>query len=329
MSIGDNFSALSTTDVHYYMLDEYGYKNYTNDALSSIDGYLSVDAIINLGDSIYYGTKKKEYGINALNKSFRKINKDKLIYCIGNHDFNGVSSINELQEKSWTIDDNEINTLVIRQMKDIFRPQGKRYFYRDFTNKKIRVISLDTQDINISFTEDIIDISPLTVFGIRKEQIEWLINTALNVPDDDWGIIITMHVGLYLTNEGFTANDPLINRYAVRNVLSKYVAKTEYSYALESSGYFGGDGGSGTFSNYKGKLIAVLSGHAHSDGYTNQDGFNAIQSICSYFDYAQHPDRIADNETSFSIDLIIVDKDNNKIKLKRFGYGNDREYTYI
>lgn len=329
LGMGENFSIVLCSDVHYLSDNKYGSINVTNAVINELDKDFRFDAIVNNGDNILYGTKFKERGLFALSKVFDHIDTDRLVYTVGNHDFNSVADNGVTTNTSdWIITDNELTSLINRKVKATNRPNGKLYYYRDYTDKKVRVIVLNTMDIPFEFNSDnTIKYDPVNVHGIRQAQFDWLINEALNVADDDWKIVICMHVGLYTSSEGFPGNtDTLNNKVGLKNVLSAFNSKGSYSFDNTSGEYNGIFQVSlnGSMANKKGKIVAVLSGHAHEDGYTNADGFNAIQITCSY-PYTTRQPRTLDE---FAIDAIIFDDSEQKVKITRFGSGSDREYNY-
>lgn len=329
LGMGENFSIVLCSDVHYLSDNKYGSINVTNAVINELDKDFHFDAIVNNGDNILYGTKFKERGLFALSKVFDHIDTDRLVYTVGNHDFNSVADNGVTTNTSdWIITDNELTSLINRKVKATNRPNGKLYYYRDYTDKKVRVIVLNTMDIPFEFNSDnTIKYDPVNVHGIRQAQFDWLINEALNVADDDWKIVICMHVGLYTSSEGFPGNtDTLNNKVGLKNVLSAFNSKGSYSFDNTSGEYNGIFQVSlnGSMANKKGKIVAVLSGHAHEDGYTNADGFNAIQITCSY-PYTTRQPRTLDE---FAIDAIIFDDSEQKVKITRFGSGSDREYNY-
>ena len=329
-----DFMFTFATDCHFPPDDEKSYYNPTNEVIKAIDDNFHVDAIINGGDSDIYGSKKRTYALGCYDHVFKNLPQDKIVYCMGNHDWNGVSGISYQQDEDWMLDNSMTNTLFMRHNTDAVFPASAtddvKYFYRDFTDKKIRVIVLNTSDVDVSFTNGIVDIDPLAALGVRQAQITWLTETALNVPDDDWHIIIFMHVGLYINAEGFPANNALINRESIQAILSAYVNKTTYSYSETDSTYNGyfDISGSGSFANYHGTLVGVFSGHAHTDGYCDDDGFNAIQTECSYLDYNQKPQRLPRTIDEVAVDCVAINKTAKTISITRFGYGDDRSYTY-
>ena len=321
LDYGNNFVFAFATDCHWWF-DDTTYHNYTNEMIEELRHCIGFDCYINGGDSIYYGTKFKLNGVASMTEAF-EVNHDDYVYCIGNHDYNGVSG--ETQNSSWMFNAEGIESLCMRKIKTTQRPEGARYYYRDFEEKKIRVIVLDTSDLSIAFDEsnNLSTPDPLVTFVIQQNQIDWLCSEALDCPSDDWGVMIVMHVGLYLAEDGFPDNNPLINRRAIINILNAYVNKAAYTYTTAGSFPVSG---SGTFENAKGSLIGVWSGHAHADGYTNQDGFNAIQTECGYPDSSS---RVVGTIAEICVDCGCIDMANKTITLKRFGPGSDRSYTFV
>ena len=321
LNYGSNFVFAFATDCHWYF-DDAAYHNYTNEMIEELRKCIGFDCYINGGDSIYYGTKYKLNGVASLRKAFEPEHDD-YIYCIGNHDYNGIST-GETQNSDWMFDADGIESLCMRKMQNIVRPAGARYYYRDFEYKKIRVIVLDTSDLDITFdgNGNLTSADPLTKFVVRQDQIDWFCD-ALDCPDSGWGVVIVMHVGLYLAEDGFTDNNPLTNRQAIIDILKAYLNKGAYAYS--TTGTYAVSG-SGTFANANGSLVGVWSGHAHADGYCNKDGFNAIQTECGYPDSAS---RVVGTIDEICVDCVCVDMTNKTITLKRFGPGSDREYSFI
>lgn len=320
LDYGNNFVFAFATDCHWWF-DDTAYHNYTNEMIEELRNCIGFDCYINGGDSIYYGTEFKLNGVASMTEAF-EVDHDNYVYCIGNHDYNGVSGAT--QNSSWMFNAEAIESLCMRKMKNIHRPDGARYYYRDFDEKKIRVIVLDTSDLEFTFdgSGNLTSADPLTTFVVRQNQLDWLCG-ALDCPTSDWGVIIVMHVGLYLAEEGFPDNNPLINRAAIKSILSAFVNKSAYTYSTTGSYPVSG---SGSFASAKGSLVGVWSGHAHADGYCNGDGFNAIQTECGYPDSAS---RVVGTIDEICVDCVCVDMTAKTITLKRFGTGSDRAYTFV
>lgn len=328
LDMKDNFSILMCSDVHYTPDIKSPDINVTNAIIKEIDKDFYFDAILNCGDDMLYGTKFKERGFVALSKMFDHIDNDRFIYAVGNHDFNSVADGTTVNTSDWIITDTELSSLTHRRIKATNRPSGKLYYYRDYPEKKVRVIVLNTMDVPIEFNADkTIKYDPVRVHGIRQAQFDWLINNAL-VVESEWKIVVCMHVGLYTPDEGFAGNgDTLNNKIGLRNIFSAFNSKGTYNFSNTSDDYDGifKVALNGTMAGANGKIVAVLSGHGHNDAHVNIDGFNAIQIDCSYpHDGERQPRTISE----FSVDAIVFDDEAEKIKITRFGLGNDREYNY-
>ena len=333
----DNFCFAFFSDNHYSITNGKGhYVSPTNAIIKDIDTFIGLDAILNGGDNIMYGSKSKVQGLTALFKMFDTIDLDKYVPCVGNHDFNSVADGGvTINTDEWIITNKELETLFFRKVETSARPNGKLYYYRDFEQKKVRIIVLDTMDVPIEFnTNGTIKYDPVSIHGLSQSQLEWL-DSALDLTGktdaDNWKIVILMHVGAYFTTEGFTQNtNTLTNRLGLRAMLSAFVNRSSYSYSYTDTEHDGIFTMSinGNMANRQGKLVAVLSGHAHADAYVNTDGFNAIQidtSSCIEV-IGRNPSPFTFDETC--IDVVTLDDQQSKIVLKRFGYGSDREYPY-
>lgn len=320
-----DFNFSYSTDAHTYF-DEDGYKNYTTDVVNEFDKTLGLDALVNGGDSIYYGTMAKPLGLSALIKSL-DVDRKKLLYAVGNHDYNGVSfSENEAKKnnRQWTFSRKDVERMLLKDLTDIVRPADKHYYYKDFVDTKIRFIVLDTSDVEEQYDNNgNIITDPLVTYIVRKEQIDWLRQTALQV-EEDWTIVTIMHVGLYTWEDGFVDNSYLHNSNAIQEIFRAFNAKSTYSYTIEGEN----DMTTGDFVASNGTIACVFSGHAHADGYCNKHGFNAIQTACSYPDIAQKPERSVGDPSEVAVDIVSVDKSTRKVTLTRFGYGQNRSYNY-
>lgn len=349
----DNFVFGFCSDVHYG-LSIWGdqYPNVTNAMMKELDEYICLDAIINGGDNILYGTPYKQHGMNALKKEFELVNLDKFLPCVGNHDFNGVGDDTTAQDKSWTITDKDLETLYFRRCKTTYRPDGKLYYYRDFEEKKVRIIVLNSHDVPVEFdNEDKIVYDPLLLFGFRQQQVDFLVDALKLTGKSDsgqWKILIVFHVGLYYSTEGMHSNGWFINRDAIKGILSAFMNKISYSYSYiddgtpvfsqpstEHTGMFT-ISGTADFTNCQGKLVGVFNGHTHENEYVGSDGFNNIVIQSSYPRYSTDPahlvywpNMLPRTLDEFSIDVVILDDEQQKIVIKKFGQGSDREYPYI
>lgn len=335
----DYFTFGWCSDVHYPVTENHGGPiNVTNAVMADLDNYIGFDAILNTGDNMLYGSKVKRQGLDALQQTFRTIDLDKFVISVGNHDYNSVGDGGITTNKEdWMIVPSELETLFFRRVKTTSRPDGKLYYYRDFDEKKVRIISLDTQDVPFEFDSETGNITydPMSVQGMSEAQIEWLANTALDLSSkgtdaNNWKIIVAMHVPLYSDH-----GSAIENASVVKSILKAFVNRSSSAtYTYTDSNHDGIFSVNLTldFTDAKGKLIAVIAGHTHKDVYYNDAGFNFIQIQNSY---NNNINMLPETYDEFAIDVVILDDVQEKIILKRFGHYNvsdnpdgDREYPY-
>lgn len=173
-------------------------------------------------------------------------------------------------------------------------------YYIDFPAQNIRVIAMDNQ---VSYPLEINQSGYLVYTGgqgnwrgINENQIKWLINDALVLPDNDWRVILLGHDFTHtkLASYGSAYEGGLRNYDIFDAVKAAFNAKVS---SLILSGSKKSDERneflpelnndstpitypswvtSADFSNAKGKIIVESSGHQHSDTFW-KDGNNIIQ----------------------------------------------------
>ena len=156
-----------TSDVHGDSVRFYRFVRYAK--------HLGVDAALVTGDMVgYTGNNGMDYIHDALEE-----NNLKGFICLGNHDTWGdnyslESMYNNVMKRN--IDDNE--AVVDSQVT------YPTYYYKDLTQKKIRIIALNEYDGGSG------DLSTRSYYSQR--QINWLCSTLLSTPSD-YGVIILFH----------------------------------------------------------------------------------------------------------------------------------------
>lgn len=224
------------------------------------------------------------------------------VYSVrGNHDFhiqNNPTSAMLRKPKSWSYN------YLMRPCEKVSKISADQmYYYQDNEAQKIRYIYLNTNDL------------PEDAYGISQDQYDWLITTLSNV-DADWQILLVGHVALYSGMKGY---EPILA--PAWEILKAYQAKTTYTYSGEVT--INAD-----FRNAKGKIIAYLCGHNHvSENYTN-GGILTMSFICDAKYSTSSQSRGYKTTSESSIAVVIIDKDNSKIKEFNIGAGANRELAY-
>lgn len=216
---------------------------------------------------------------------------------------------------------------------------GCNYGYRDFDNRKVRVIYLDTHDKRNWGTVRVTSGSPdfLSADNISGEQLQWLANTAIDFSDKDnqseWIAVIMSHAAL---NKVGTITDAVTGE--------KYECNTANAATILSAYRNGGNGNithNGTTVNYDfssvvEKAIICCAVHGHNHMYSNEM-VNGILSIgCP--NVMNGRERQSSNGNTYtktpgtaegtSFCIITVDRTNNLIYADHYGAGIDREIEY-
>ena len=115
-----------------------------------------------------------------------------VIHLEGNHDLDEVNTSADIRRQEYYAYIGANNVDVVTDFGNEFRNYG----YKDFENKRIRVIYLNTSDVAEEGMTTHLRISP--------EQFTWFINTALNFSGktsaSDWQVIVLTHIPLNYTN---------------------------------------------------------------------------------------------------------------------------------
>lgn len=350
----DMFSFAYSTDHHDREFED-GRLNQTYNVLNRVSKSLDVDAIVNAGDMISYGRagdsipytlSDKAIGMGALKSVINKIDqKEKAFFAIGNHDYNGssFSSIDGEQKSEWTVTPNETYNILGRHQSDsvTWGSRSLMYYFKDFEDKKIRIIFLNTSDNDWDFgSTDVLKVDPLVVAGVRQEQATWLANVALNLSDKpdktEWHTLIVCHVPLVSEDEGMTWTTKFENNIPIRNIIKGFKeglsGVASYTDTLYSGVFdlnvpydFSTQGASTT--------IGIFSGHNHLDRIVPIEGINHITTAAGYADETTVAveggvKRQPNTYSEVALDVVLVDKMNKTVKLKRFGNGIDRNFNY-
>ena len=300
-----------------------------------------IAAIIQGGDLITSIQSNKERHIAELQKYFDmgwQANMP-LLYTKGNHDLNTirVSPDKALSDKDWGevwYNRAETEYHIVRNTKSNGEKSG--YYYYDLNDWKIRIISLDCFDVDVSKTDENGDILYWggTSFYIADEQFNWVVNIALNFDDKsekDWGVIVFTHLYRPSDTNGsmvspvFDSIYPKLNRMfhafnSQSTFTEEYVFPENHFYDLSVKADWT------RYSNQSEKpyLICVLSGHVHTDAYYQLNGINQIitaNQFCGDTASDLRINRVAGTRTQNLFDIINLDLVQRRIRIIRYGAG--------
>lgn len=351
-SINQNlFSFIFHTDSHY--LDNRRevtpiYKNglkHINNALA-FDGY--VDTIIYGGDN----THSEYLDVNDIRKDIEKISNKILIrdnrsdhfIIVGNHDDGSErvtpARLGDRLTPEKRISEADFKNILMTTKKQFqeSRDNDSLYFYKDYPDRKIRLIGLYTNDIPDDMTRDDgrIKYTRWHTHAYRQEQLNWLANDALKTVPDGFHVLITGHYPLaYLgttlevhTNETI---DPEKDQAINHELLAKLLIDFK-------------NGGSGKLVNNltdfpvnidysfdkNGTLIGIVNGHTHMERIFDYQGIKIIHCLNSLGvkSKTSEPERAEGSLTEEAFYLGEIDTEVKKLTLKGFGAATTREITY-
>lgn len=244
----------------------------------------------------------------------------------GNHDGNYNHKVAKRNLDS-VITDKEWSQVYDKVVPDYGenRSTGANYFYKDFDDKKIRLIGLDTYDLPETTNDDgSMKYNRFNTSGLQQAQLNWLANTALQVPEGTT-VVISMHHPIDGTLATSSDVTKVINHDVLMQIINDFVAGKSNSV-------------SGTISDVPvkidytfkgaGTIAALLSGHFHTDGNVVKNGINFIQTRCSLGsgDNVIGDKRIKEyigTPLEDAFDIVAIDTTAKTIDLKRVGAGSE------
>ena len=255
---------------------------------------------------------------------------NRLLMALGNHDgcwgdSTGYYKKQFTPERMWQI----FFRGQALDFRRVFSDDGL-YFYVDNIAQKTRFIILNSQ-FGGEYVEDnngwaVNDRFSTSCYG--QEQLDWLANIALDMPMG-YGAIIISHVP---PNIAYT-----VDKEQFIGIVNAYCNKTTYSGSYTAGvDSWTNNNISVDFSNAKGEIIAMFTGHVHGDSVDTTTMNCPILTILSAGAKANEHNgfaepesgRTAGTDTETSFDVVTINKQTRTIDCIRVGAGVDREISY-
>lgn len=305
---------------------------------------ISFDGIIHGGDIITQTGAKATIKNNAM-AFFNKAKEANVpvVFAKGNHDLNdySVTPSNAFNDSDWGemfLDYAETQYGIVRQTKS--NGSKSTWHYLDYEDKKIRVISIDTQDTDKTETNSYgyVLYAGGKAWYISNEQLNWVASTALNFDDKadkGWGVVVVMHQSLTLYDDwAATSLTPAYESSIEKffNLLAAFNTQSTYSnhYSFDTNEFYNIDLDA-DFTRYttetnKPHIICVLNGHEHTDRSKVYQGINIIWTAngSATNEYSDGKvARILGTSTQNCFDILNIDTTHRKIRMFRFGAGTN------
>ena len=319
------------TDLH---ADDY--KNYYDQIVKHLNAVINIESygildFITIGGDIHSGVYKNKGNPKSKLSEIAKIlrvSKTPVFVLHGNHDDNSYTVVspknpvlsNLITKKEWF--NRMIKPFMNGEIHDS-KDSMSLYYYKDFYDKKIRVICLDSSDYPIIKNKDnTLKWYGQNFYGFGSKQVLWLQSEALNTLDkNDWSVIILSHMATRDKDLMYNGSNPY-NGVLVEGVLKSFMNGDEFSATTS------GDYGLSINANFKSqgprKILCYVYGHTHTDNINKPVdlGWNFINTASCYSSGIKERTLGTNKEDLW--DVIVADKITGVIDCFRYGYGVDR-----
>lgn len=323
------------TDLHYDMNENHNVRmQRTVNAYKEIAARVPIDKLILGGDFTNDGYKSyKTECFIKLREHFAGVN----YYPVhGNHDDGSIWDLSFIRAESSTnhLTHEELYHLFFNHLKDQGAELGDGelglYYYCDDPVKKMRYIFLDAQDIPYIYDEKgKLKYTGMSHYAMSEKQLDWFMNRALRVEDEEYGILVTIHIIDLLALTGVKIHRPYL--VVLNSILACYKKGMECRVEIKHE-----DFGANVYADFskgkRGDLIGVLVGHYHRDMVVyGNDGFPYIFTGNSVMYNDGKPDkplRVDGDKSELLFDVMTIDRKERKIYITRVGVGEDREIVF-
>ena len=321
-----NFIMFSDMHVDADYPTDTNYVKYIGNIAEIASEKLNIPLVAMLGDHVTASISQSvaDMGANgvACMDILKNIPNTKLLNILGNHDINGGQGY--LTSLSQSV---IFNTLLREESQDFKRvwDDDGRYFYIDNIPQKTRFLCLYTNWWEKSILSgDTVSFRYQDSFGFGQQQMDFIVN-ALSTAMDDWNIVILEHAPV----AGYGWRE--LSLY--RGVINAYKHRTTFTDTYTSDLSWQNVSVNCDFTNAKGNLVAMFTGHTHQDLiYPEGNASTAVDipvitiTCAANSPYGTNPPtRTLGTSSETALDIVSIDTENLKIYMTRIGTIGDVE----
>lgn len=306
-------------------------------ALSTL--YNHADALIALGDNINGDEPTRRLNMTLMHVRAMlqtKYVRTAMFMIRGNHD-NGAGHQNtEGKSADEVLDDNAVKNGFGTKFNYYgeVRDGDSFYFYKDFPEKKVRIIGLDSNDIPLEKKDSNGHYAYDTnTAGFRSQQLNWFANKALMLPDNTWQVVVFFHIPFPNAFGQWAEDNTFKNYHHAIAILNAFKNGTSVNINDTSNPDFTITGLQADYGKQgQGTLIAVVNGHLHRDdqdtSILNGTPIIEVTTSASFVSSVVDDSKRRNTNDEDAWDIISINTKERKIHCYRFGRGNDRDFTY-
>lgn len=283
---------------------------------------VDLDFVVHLGDAVDGRTTKKQ-NTQDLQEVMAMLGQSNCPYFLtfGNHDDNRYGNRASGNVMNQYIEPSEMYKITVSPSKafNIIENENDRnmYFYYDMPEKNFRAIFLNCYDIPYTSTNGVMNY--IDFGGYREKQINWLIDVLQNTPSN-YQVAFFQHASV---GTGYSENTSyLYNGDVIQGIIGAYKNGTSYSKTNTHTDF----GVTVNVSFIGQKVVSfIANGHHHSDRLKVVNNINNLSVNLS------NPDNRTDDWDTLKEDcwnVLLVDRQNKKVKALRYGFGDDVEFYY-
>ena len=274
VSSDGNFKMVFVTDLHN--MDDLPRLEHANQAIQALCRVTDIDCVVFGGDYIRNWTGiTKEEAVEDIEQCREKF-KNQIVptfWLRGNHDTNGYVGERIAKEEAYNlIANNNVDNGAVINTAD---PYGN-YGYVDFTEKKVRLVLVNTSDNDFMGLKAVSDSANtadhINAHNVSATQLQWIADTALNFTESGWNVIFVSHLPLYWStgsspawynNHTYTDDDGSVwtcNLSNMGNMIADYINKASRTITLN------GETATWDFSllPYYATIANGINGHRHA-----------------------------------------------------------------
>ena len=286
----------------FIFITDYHMERNANNSPSLIDKIIHQTGAkkIVFGGDAYDASSTSDLALNKIADFYSMFyeNADKILSCIGNHEYNNPASNKPEQQ----IPNGQVYASIVNR-NNLIHHSGYtgNYTILNRSNETMYIF------IGCEYSS-----------SITNESIKYVLETIKN--NYGYNIIVFSHVGL--DNGGDNGNVANITNgfKRITDGIDKFNQKSNYIF----------DGITYDYSGCTGEVICVFSGHNHVDGcIRTEGGLNVISTTCDAYGAPEGGVvRTKGTITEQAFDVVNIDYENKKIYMTRIGAGEDRVFSY-
>lgn len=296
----ETFSGVSGDE--FIFITDYHMERNANNSPSLIDKIIHQTGTkkIVFGGDAYDASSAPDLALNKIADFYSMFyeNADKILSCVGNHEYNNPASNKPEQQ----IPNGQVYASIVNRNDLIHHSRHTcNYTILNRSNETMYIF------IGCEYSSSVTD-----------ESIKYVLETIKN--NNGYDIIVFSHTGLDNGGDNGNVANIIDGFKRITDGIDKFNQKSNYIF----------DGITYDYSGCTGEVICVFSGHNHVDGCIRTDGgLNVISTTCDAYGAPEGGVvRTKGTITEQAFDVVNIDYENKKIYMTRIGAGEDRVFSY-